>query len=55
MRRYAEARISYTDLIYFNAYVIGEPMSGRLIVPKSRIHATYDFTGFFMVIGKHGG
>ncbi|MND07919.1 hypothetical protein D3C83_302190 [compost metagenome] len=35
-----------------DAYVIGEPMSGRLVVPKSRIEKTYDFTGFFMIVEK---
>jgi hypothetical protein len=34
------------------AYVVGEPMSGKLVVPKTRIGAAYSFTGFFMVVGK---
>jgi hypothetical protein len=34
-----------------DAYVIGEPMTGRLTVPKSRLGKAYDFTGFFMVVG----
>ena len=33
-------------------YVVGEPMSGKLIVPKSRVRTAYDFTGFFMVVEK---
>ena len=35
-----------------DAYIVGEPMSGKLIVPKARIGTTYNFTGFFMVVGK---
>jgi len=34
------------------AYVVGEPMSGKLVVPKTRIGAAYGFTGFFMIVGK---
>ena len=37
-----------------DVYVIGEPMRGKLTVPKSRLGSAYDFTGFFMVVGKHG-
>lgn len=36
-------------------YVVGEPMSGKLIVPKSRVRTAYDFTGFFMVVEKPEG
>lgn len=38
-----------------DAYVIGEPMSGKLIVPKARIGTAYNFTGFFMVVEKSTG
>ena len=34
-----------------DAYVIGEPMRGKLTVPKSRLSGSYNFTGFFMVVG----
>lgn len=34
------------------AYVLGDPMVGKLTVPKSRVANAYDFTGFFMVVGK---
>jgi hypothetical protein len=37
-----------------DAYVIGEPMRGRMSVPKARLRDAYDFTGFFMVVGKPG-
>jgi len=37
-----------------DAYVVGEPMSGKLIVPKARLASTYDFTGFFMVVSRPG-
>lgn len=33
------------------AYVIGDPMHGKLTVPKARLAQAYDFTGFFMVVG----
>ena len=35
-----------------DAYVIGEPMRGKLTVPKSRLAGAYDFTGFFMVVSQ---
>ena len=35
-----------------DAYILGEPLSGRLIVPKARINTVYTFTGFFMVIRR---
>lgn len=38
-----------------DAYVIGEPMQGKLTVPKARIARAYDFTGFFMVVGARPG
>ena len=38
-----------------DAYVIGEPMRGRLSVPKARLRDAYDFTGFFMVVGPRAG
>jgi hypothetical protein len=38
-----------------DAYVIGEPMRGRMIVPKARLRDAYDFTGFFMVVGPLSG
>lgn len=38
-----------------DAYIIGEPMSGKLIVPKARIGTAYSFTGFFMVVEKSAG
>ena len=34
-----------------DAYIIGEPMHGKLTIPKSRLAKAYDFTGFFMVVG----
>lgn len=34
------------------AYVLGDPMIGKLTVPKSRLARAYDFTGFFMVVQK---
>ena len=34
------------------AYVVGDPMYGRVNVPKSRPGDSYKFTGFFMVVGK---
>ena len=38
-----------------DAYVIGEPMRGRLSVPKARLRDAYDFTGFFMIVGPRVG
>jgi len=35
-----------------HAYIIGDPMVGRLDIPKSRLARAYDFTGFFMIVGK---
>lgn len=35
-------------------YVVGDPMHGKVSVPKSRPGAAYHFTGFFMVVGKPG-
>ena len=35
-----------------SAWVVGDPMYGRVTVPKSRPGAAYNFTGFFMVVGK---
>lgn len=37
-----------------DAYVIGEPMHGKLTVPKSRLSSSYNFTGFFLVVGNPG-
>jgi hypothetical protein len=34
------------------AWVVGDPMYGKVNVPKSRPGAAYNFTGFFMVVGK---
>jgi hypothetical protein len=33
------------------AYVLGDPMQGKVSVPKSRLGSAYQFTGFFMVVG----
>jgi hypothetical protein len=33
-------------------YVVGDPMYGRVNVSKSRPGDSYEFTGFFMVVGK---
>ena len=38
-----------------HAYIIGDPMAGRLDVPKSRLAGAYDFTGFFMVVDPPAG
>jgi predicted double-glycine peptidase len=35
-------------------YVVGDPMHGRVNVSKSRLGASYNFTGFFMVVGNPG-
>lgn len=35
-------------------YVVGDPMHGKVSVPKARPGAAYTFTGFFMVVGKPG-
>lgn len=35
-------------------WVVGDPMYGRVNVAKSRPGASYDFTGFFMVVGDPG-
>lgn len=35
-----------------DAYIIGEPLAGRLQVAKSDLSQRYDFTGFFMVVGR---
>ncbi len=32
-------------------YVVGDPMYGRVTVTKSRLSDSYDFTGFFMIVG----
>jgi hypothetical protein len=34
------------------AYVTGDPMQGKVSVPKARLGAVYNFTGFFMVIDR---
>jgi hypothetical protein len=33
-------------------YVIGEPLDGRLTIPRDAVHRRYYFTGFFMVVGE---
>lgn len=36
-------------------YIVGEPMTGRRLLRKDRIdRGGYEFTGFFMVLGKAG-
>jgi hypothetical protein len=34
------------------AYVIGDPLQGRLTIPRDEIHDRYYFTGFFMVVRR---
>ena len=36
------------------SYVVGDPMHGKVNVPKARPAAAYNFTGFFMIVGKPG-
>ncbi len=33
-------------------YIIGEPLHGRLAIPRGEVHRRYYFTGFFMVVGE---
>jgi hypothetical protein len=38
-----------------SAYVVGDPMFGKLHVPKPQLGRSYDFTGFFMIVEGRPG